>query len=129
MDFFLQDPDEVRLPPEEVRLLSMVATPQPGSPRVKINLELTPFKKRPNLEVTITAPSGKRAAHASILEAMQRKMEFTLHLRQVEPGGEYNLESVVYYQKLPEPSDEPVEVPLPEPLVVDRRKLAFILQE
>jgi hypothetical protein len=129
MDFFLQDPDEVRLPPEDVRLLDMVATPQPGSPRVKINLELTPFKKRPNLEVTITAPSGKQAAHVSILEAMQRKMEFTMHLRQVEPGSEYSLESVVYYQRLPEPSEEPVEVPLPDPWVVDRRKVTFILRE
>jgi hypothetical protein len=127
MDFFLQDPNEVRLPPEEVRLLEVKVTPQPGSPRVKIYLELTPFKKRPNLEVTIYASSGKKAAHSSILETMLPKLEFTLHLRQVEPGSEYTIESVVYYQKLPEPSDEPVDVPLPEPMVVDRRKTTFVL--
>lgn len=127
MDFFLQDPDEVRLPPEEVRLVNMEVTPLPGSPRVKIHLELTPFKKRPNVEVTITAPSGKKAAYASILETMLRKLEFTMHLRQVEPGSEYTIESVVYYQKLPEPSDVPMDVPLPEPMVVDRRKATFIL--
>lgn len=127
MDFFLQDPDEVRLPPEEVRLVNMEAMPLTGSPRVKIHLELTPFKKRPNIEVTITAPSGKKAAYSSILETMLRKLEFTMHLRQVELGKEYTVESVVYYQKLPEPSDTPMDVPLPEPMVVDRRKATFIL--
>lgn len=127
MDFFLQDPNEVRLPPEEVRLLNMDATPLPGNRRVKVHLELTPFKKRPNVEVTITAPSGKRAAYSNILETMLRKLEFTMHLRQVEPGVEYTIESVVYYQQLPEPAEEPMDLPLPEPTVVDRRKTTFTL--
>jgi len=127
MDFFLQDPNEVRLPPEQVRLLAMEVTPQPGSPRVKIFLELTPFKKRPNLEVTIYSPSGMKAAHSSILETMLPKLEFTMHLHPPEPGCEYTIECIVYYQKLPEPGDEPVELPLPEPMVVDRRKITFVL--
>ncbi len=127
MDMFLLDPNEIRLPPEEVRLLTMEASPQPGDPRVKITLELTPFKVRPNVDVVITAASGKKAAHSSILETMLRKLEFTMHLRVVEPGSEYSVESIVYYQKMPKPSETPVEVPLPEPMVVDHQKTSFIL--
>jgi hypothetical protein len=125
MDMFLQGPNEVRLPPEEVRLLDVQVSPRPNSQRVKVYLELTPFKKRPNVEVVITVESGKVVAQSSILETMLRKLEFNMHLRELEPGREYTLESIVYYQKLPEPSDTPVEVELPEPMIVDRRKTTF----
>ena len=129
MDMFLIDPDEVRLPPEEVRLLKVQVEPQPNSNRVKVSLELTPFQKRPSVDVTIIAATGKAAAHSSILETMLRKLEFTMHLREVEPGSECSIECVVFYQKLPEPSDEPIEVPLPEPLIVDRQKTTFLLPQ
>ena len=127
MNIFLQDPDEIRLPPEDVRLVAVQVTPQPNSRRVKIFLELTPFMKRPNVEVTITDADGKAAAHSSILETMLRKLEFTMHLREPIPGGEYTIESTVYYQKLPEPSDTPVDIALPEPMIVDQRTEKFIL--
>jgi hypothetical protein len=127
MDIFFQDPNEVRLPPEEVRLRELQVTPQPDGNRVKIYLELTPFKKRPNVEVTITAASGKEAAHASILEAMLHKMEFTMHLRQPVAGSRYNVQTIVYYQRLPEPSETPTELPLPEPMIVDCHETTFTL--
>lgn len=127
MDIFFQDPNEIRLPPEEVRLRELQVTPQPNGSKVKIYLELSPFKKRPNVEVTITAASGKEVAHASILEAMLHKMEFTMHLREPVPGSQYNIETTIYYQKLPPPSDTPTEVPLPEPMIVDHHKATFTL--
>ncbi|OGO26182.1 MAG: hypothetical protein A2136_08450 [Chloroflexi bacterium RBG_16_54_11] len=127
MDIFLQEPDEIRLPPEEVRLLEVQVTPEPKGRRVKVFMELTPFRKRPNLEVTVTDASGRVAAQVSILETMLRKLEFNLHLREPEPGAEYTIESSVYYQKLPEPSDTPADVPLPEPMVVDHHKATFVL--
>jgi hypothetical protein len=127
MDFFFQDPNEVRLPPEQVRLRELQVTPQPGGTRVKIYLELTPFKKRPNVEVTITSATGKEAAHTSILEAMLHKMEFTMHLREPVPGSRYDVETIVYYQKLPEPSETPGDIPLPDPMIVDRHETTFTL--
>ena len=127
MDIFFHDPDEVRLPPEEVRLREMQVTPLPDGRRVKIFLELTPFMKRPNVDVSITAASGKEVARTSILETMSRKLEFTMHLREIEPGSEYTLESIVYYQRLPEPSAIPMEIPLPDPIIVDHQKATFIL--
>ena len=69
------------------------------------------------------------AAHTSILETMTRKLEFVLHMREAEPGGEYTLECMVYYQKLPEPSNTTMEITLPEPIIVDRQKATFILPQ
>jgi hypothetical protein len=127
MDIFFHDPNEIRLAPEEVRLNKVQVTPQPNGRQVKIYIELTPFMKRPNVEVTITAVSGKEAAHTTILETMLPKLEFTMHLRGPEPGKKYNLETTVYYQRMPEPSTVPMDIPLPEPMIVDRHKATFIL--
>jgi hypothetical protein len=127
MDIFFNDPNIVRLPPEEVRLRDVQITPQPESGRVKIHLELTPFQKRPNISVSITSSTGKEAARTTILETMLTKLELTIHLREPEPGSEYSVEISVYYQKLPQPSEEEVEVQLPEPMIVDRQKTTFIM--
>jgi hypothetical protein len=129
MDIFFQDPNVVRAPPEEVRLLEVKVMPQPNGGRVKIYLELTPFMKRPNLNVSITDAIGKEVAHTSILETMLPKMEFTMHIRQPEQGGEYSVDTWVYYQRMPEPSETAVEIPLPDPMIVDRHKATFILPQ
>jgi hypothetical protein len=129
MDIFFQDPNEIRLPPEEVRLREMQVKSQPNGKQVKIHLELTPFKKRPNVEVTITGKSGKQVAHTSILETMLPKLDFTMHLREAEPGREYTVEAILYYQQLPAPTEVPKDIPLPDPMVVDRRKSTFILPQ
>ncbi len=127
MDIFFQDPNIVRVPPEEVRLLDVKVTPHPKSGRVKIFIELTPFMKRPNINVSITNKAGKEIAHTSILETMLPKMEFTMHLHEAEHGSEYSVDTWVYYQRMPEPSEIAVEIPLPDPMIVDRAKTTFIL--
>ena len=129
MDIFFQDPDEVRLPPEQVRLLESRITPLEGGSRVKIFLELTPFMKRPSIEITITNSSGEVLAHSSILETMLPKLEFIMHLRESEPGSEYKLEAMVYYQKLPEPSDIQMDLPLPDPMIVDQQSKMFMIPQ
>lgn len=127
MSIFLHDPNEIRLPPEEVRLVKVLVTPQPNGKQVKVHLELTPFMKRPNIEVSITADTGKEVGHTSILETMLHILEFTMHLRQAEAGSQLTMETTVYYQKLPEPSNVPKEVPLPDPLIVDHHHTSFSL--
>jgi hypothetical protein len=127
MNIFLQDPNEIRLPPEEVRLTQVQVTPQPNGMQVKVHLDLTPFMKRPNIEVSILTKAGREVGHTSILETMLHKLEFTIHLRQAEPGDELSMQTTVYYQKLPEPSETPVEIPLPDPLIVDQATTIFSL--
>ncbi len=125
MDFFLQDPDVIRLPPEQVRLVDLQITPHPNGRLVKVYIEVTPFTKRPNFELSIREAGGKEVSHTTVLEAMTPKNEFILHLRQPAPGTQCSLELVVYYQKFPEPADTPQEVPLPEPMIVDQRVETF----
>lgn len=127
MDIFFQDPNIIRVPPEEVRLLEVKVSPQAKGGRVKIYIELTPFIKRPNISVSITDKAGKEVAHTSILETMLPKMEFTMHLRAPEQGSEYGVDTRVYYQRMPEPSETGVEIPLPDPQIVDRQQATFIL--
>jgi hypothetical protein len=127
MDIFFNNPNVVRLPPEEVRLREVHITDLPKSGRVKIHLELTPFQKRPDISVSITSFSGKEAARTTILETMLTKLELTMHLREPELGREYTVETTVYYQKLPQPSETEVDIQLPEPMIVDRQKTTFVL--
>ena len=127
MDFFLPEPSEARLPPHEVCLRKLQITPLENGSRVKIYLELSPFQTRPNVEATIFTATGKRVAYCNILEASTYKMEFTMHLRPATPGCDYRFEACVYYQKLPEPGEIGVDVPIPDPLVVDRREVTFTL--
>ena len=126
MDIFFQDPNEIPLPPDEVRLRGLRAEPWADGRRVKIYLEIDPFQKRPSLEVTINDSQGNPVAQVSIVETMARSLEFNMHLRSSSPGSEYTAEAVLYYQHLP-PPDAPPEAELPAPLIVDRGQATFTI--
>jgi hypothetical protein len=114
MEFFLDDPDIQRLPPDQVRLLSIDAAPYPDRRRLKVRLELTPFEKSPHLEVNLTAPDGREAASVSIIEPAAWKMEFTIHIRQDgDPAGTYRLSARLYYPDGPqaEALEQSFEIP------------------
>jgi hypothetical protein len=81
MDAFFLDPNVERLPPESTRLLDLRAEPYPDGLRIRIGIELTPFLKRPNLELTLTDSHGQDCGSTSILEPMGWKLELTLHIR------------------------------------------------
>ena len=124
---FFNDPNEVRLPPEYVRLRNVQVITHPKGDRARVRVELTPFSKRPNVRVSITDEAGKAIAQTDILETMQSNLEFTMHLRGAEIGREYTVEAQVYYQKIPVPSEIPMDIHLPDPMVVDLRKVTFTL--
>lgn len=127
MDIFFKDPNEIPLPPEEVRLQELKAEPWADGKRVRVYLEVDPFQKRPSANLVIFNANGDEVASANILETIARKMELNMHLREDKPGGEYSLEAVLYYQKLPEVKEEtPPEEP-PEPLIVDQVKINFTI--
>ena len=83
--------------------------------------------KRPNIEVRIFSRPGNEVGHINILETMLHKLEFTIHLRQAQAGDDLTMETIVYYQKLPEPGQTSEEVPLPDPMIVDRNTTLFKL--
>ncbi len=126
MDIFFQDPDEIPLPPDEVRLRALRAEPWADGKRIKIYLETSPFQKPPSAEVTIIDPAGSEAAQITIVEAVTRKLEFNMHLR-TSLKGAYRAEAVLYYPALL-PADAPPGAERPAPQIVDRITAAFAIQ-
>ncbi len=97
MDIFLSDPNEIPLPPREVRIVELKALPWKDNRRVQIVLEITPFQKRPNCEISITNANGEELAFISIIEPLLRKMEFTMHLRGAELTGPFSVAASLFY--------------------------------
>ena len=129
MDIFFEDPTEIPLPPDEVRIRELRAEPWPDGLRVKIYLEVDPFQQKPSANVFIHDAQGRELAQASVIETMTRRMEFTMHLRQAEPGGEYRLNAVLFYtDPLPEPQPgEQAPIQLPDSTEVDRAEVTFTI--
>jgi hypothetical protein len=131
----LNDPSEVPLPPQLVRIRELSATPWPDGRRVRVYLEVDPFQKRPNAEVKVHDAQDRLVAEASIIETAIRKMEFNLHLRQPETAGDYAMDVVLYYEEGPvltvaaDGGAAPMEgAPLineTERQVVDERRIRF----
>jgi hypothetical protein len=94
------DPDAVRKPPAEVRVVDLHVEPWPDGRRVRVHLELTPFEQKPNIDLAITSASGEPVATTAIVESMTSKLVITMHLRTLDPSGEYRLEAVVSYPEM-----------------------------
>ncbi len=87
MEFFFADQNVERRPPAETRFLDLHAAPDAEGYRVRVTMELTPFEKRPYIEISLTDSAGLEVASASIVEPAAWKLELTLHIRKVDPTG------------------------------------------
>jgi hypothetical protein len=96
-DIFWTDASEAPVPPDEVRIREFSAVPRRDGTRIDVNAELTPFQKRPNLEVSIHNAAGNEVAALSLVEAIDPKMDFTMHLREAKTGGTYRAAILVFY--------------------------------
>jgi hypothetical protein len=116
MEFFLNNPEIPRLPPDQTRLLELRAEPYPDGQRLRVVLDLTPFKERPYLELKLTDAGGAEAASASIVEPMAWKLELTLHIRNpTSRGGKYTLLASLSYPDLGEVDRRQITLELPDP--------------
>lgn len=97
MDIFFQDPSAIPLPPDEVKIVELRAEPWPDKQRIKVHLEITPFLKRPNGEISLIDAHGVQIASVDIIESIETSMDFTLHLRGVEPAGDFIVSALIYY--------------------------------
>ena len=104
MDFFFPEDNLQRTVPEETTITSLSAEPYPDGRRVRVNIMVTPFQKRPTIEVTLNNANGDEVASTSIVEPLSWKLEFTLHLRG-EVKNPYTLNARLYYPD--GPSNEP----------------------
>jgi hypothetical protein len=96
MDFFFPEDQLQRMTPEETRITSLTAQPYPDGYRLRVNIEMTPFQKRPYLEVVLNDAEGDEVASSSIVEPMGWKLEFTMHIRG-ELKNPYTLEATLFY--------------------------------
>lgn len=119
MDFFFPEDNLQRMTPQETRITLLSAEPYPDGYRLRVNIEITPFQKRPYIEVTLKDSGGNDVASSSIVEPLGWKLEFTMHIRDEELKNPYTLEAKLYYPD--GPSTEPqtfsfdVKPPLPKP--------------
>jgi hypothetical protein len=104
MDFFFPEDNLTRATPEETRIKSLSAEPYPDGYRAHVNIEVTPFQKRPHIEVALFNGDGHEIASTTIVEPMSWKMEFTMHIRG-ELNNPYTLEAKLFYPD--GPSTEP----------------------
>lgn len=109
MNFFLSKDGLTRTVPEETEIISFSAKSYPDGRRVLVNMEVTPFQKRPNLNVTLYNAKGEEVASTSILESLTWKLEFTMHVRG-EIQNPYTLIGKLYY--LDGPSATPQTISL-----------------
>lgn len=129
VDIYFSDASEIPLPPEEVRIRGFDVYPWQDKRRVQILLEITPFQKRPNGEINVTNAMGEEVANISIIEMIDPKIEFTVHLRGAGLVGPFTASAWIYY------SDESVQ-PINEQesgseeskkLIVDHASTSFTL--
>ena len=105
MDFFFPEDSLNRMTPEETKILSLSAKPYPDGYRLRVNMEVTPFQKRPHIEATLTDANGDEIASTSLIEPMSWKLEFTMHIRG-ELNNPYTLEAKLFYPDGPSAKPE-----------------------
>jgi hypothetical protein len=95
------EPDEIPQPPELVKIESLIAKVYPDGRRVRVDVQLTPFLERPNMEFRVLNSAGDEVASLSIIESMDCQFEMTVHLRGPQPVGRHTLRAELFYS--PEP--------------------------
>jgi hypothetical protein len=129
MDIFFADPSEVRLPPDKVRIRELRVEPLPDGRRLRVYLEVDPFEKRPSAELIIVDQAGQEVAAANIVESMSRKMGLTMHLRNEQTAGHYQLRASLLYAAFAEGEQPDQEWKPVEQKVVDTAQVEFEVPE
>lgn len=129
MDIFFQDPNEVPLPPDKVRIREIHAEPRSDRHRVRVMIQVDPFQSRPSAELLIYNEQGEVVAQANIIEAFTPRIELTMHIQDSNPSGRYMLKTLLYYEEIPEAQDINQEVSSPKLNVIDEGLFEFIIPE
>ena len=121
MDIFFTNPDDVPLPPEKMEIRELSAVPLGDGKRVSVRFEITPFQQRPNLEITVTNQDDLIVSSLSVVEAIENKMTFTLHLKEPKPTGSYQVVMELFYAELDKMDED--EDALIKDIVLDSKKI------
>lgn len=101
MDINFFDPADLPVPRSEVRFSEVTAAPYPDGRRVRLNVHLTPFQERPNVDIAVFNRLGQEVASMTIIESMDHRFDLTVHLRGPRPEGQYTARCAVGYAEEP----------------------------
>ena len=101
----------IPIPPEEMRFKEVKVEPvlDGGPVRLRVYLETTAFQQRPYMEVNLYDSHGEEIASASIIEPIQRKNVFTMHLRGAQQSGKFSLQARLFYPEKPDSDTRKIE--------------------
>jgi hypothetical protein len=107
-------PAQDGLPPQEVHFIELKTEPWPGQPvRVRVHLEITPFLERPNIHAVIARDDRAEISSIHIIETIETRMVFTMHLRGEAGDGPLTLTAKLYYPDTGTVDEKTVTVNLP----------------
>jgi hypothetical protein len=92
-------PDDA-LPPEEVRFSELRVEPWPDGRRIRVHLTLTPFQQNPNLDMTLSDETGAEAGRVDIIETIENRIVFTMHIRSALASGPFSLKANISYPEI-----------------------------
>jgi hypothetical protein len=96
MELFFPEDHLDRMTPEETQISDLRVDAYPDGRRLRVNIEITPFQKRPYLEFNLRDSEGQEVSSVSMVEPLTWKLEFTMHVRS-ELHNPYTLEARLYY--------------------------------
>ncbi|MCB9459922.1 MAG: hypothetical protein H6670_09745 [Anaerolineaceae bacterium] len=100
------DPNQVPQPKDKIKIERVEATPYPDRYRVHVEIDVTPFRERPNLLIVMKDASDSIINELSVIETMHAKMEFTLHIRgKDDPAGDYLIDVELFFETRNPPQD------------------------
>lgn len=101
MDLNLVEPEDIPVPPADVRIRGIAVEPLADSRRVRVSVRLTPFLERPTIELAILAPDGETVSRTTVVEADQPEVDLTMHLRSAPTEGRYVMRGSLAYGSEP----------------------------
>jgi hypothetical protein len=115
MDIQLIEGGDAPRAPSDVRFRRAAAEPYADRQRVKLTYELTPFFRRPNVDIRLEGPPGTVLGSVTIIETMDSRFSLTAHLRAAPPAaGHFEIISILGYVDRPQVDRDvtpPVDLP------------------
>ena len=97
---FFDDPTRGPVPREDVRFRGLGLFLYEDRRRVAVGFDITPFRERPNIEVSLTNEEGGEVASLHVIEALEANFNLTMHIRGQSASDLCEVEAILYYTSL-----------------------------
>ena len=97
---FFDDPTRGPVPREDVRFRGLGLFLYEDRRRVAVGFDITPFRERPNIEVSLTNEEGGEVASLYVIEALEANFNLTMHIRGQSASDLCEVEAILYYTSL-----------------------------